>query len=59
MPGGPVVSGWDWLVVIGLGGVIILAWVVDELRMMDRRRLEREYEVESMRRLRREIRRHP
>ena len=52
------VSGVDWLVVLGLAGVLILAWIVDEMRAMDRRRLERDDEQESMRRLRRELRRH-
>ena len=52
-------SGADWLVVLGLAAALILGWLIDELRMMDRREIERQQEADSMRRLRREIRRHP
>ena len=52
-------SGFDWLVVLGLAGVVILGYLVDELRAMDRREIDRQQEADSMRRLRREIRRQP
>ena len=52
-------SGADWLILILLGGVFALLWIVDELRVMDRRQLEQQAEADSMRRLRREIRRQP
>jgi hypothetical protein len=33
-------SGWDWLVVLGLAGVVILGRLFDELRTLDRGEVE-------------------
>ena len=51
-------NGPDWLWVVVLLGVLTLCWCLDAIVRADRRRIERDEEAASQRRLHRELRRH-
>ena len=52
-------SGADYLTVVVLAALLILAFVVDRIREMDHRRIQRIEQADEQRRLMREIGRQP